>query len=88
MTTSSRTTPPAAIPGRLPRLSRLGLLLYPFVTAAVAINLFMLGLMGQALGFTALSPTAALLWALPLGLHASVLAARWVRSLIGQAGGI
>ena len=83
MTTSSRTTP--AIPGRL---SRLGLLLYPFVTAAVAVNLFMLGLMGQALGFAALSPTAALLWALPLGLHASVLAARWVRSLIAEAGGI
>ncbi|SOC16769.1 hypothetical protein [Rhodobacter maris] len=73
---------------RLPRLSRLGLLLYPFVTAAVAINLFMLSLMGQSLGFAALSPTAALLWALPLGLHASVLAARWVRSLLAEAGGL
>lgn len=85
---SSGTLVPRDLSQRLPRLSRLGLLLYPFVTAAVAIALFMLGLMGQALGFAPLSPKAALLWALPLALHASVLAARWVKGLLAEAGGV
>ncbi|MCB2133816.1 MAG: hypothetical protein KDD96_16780, partial [Rhodobacteraceae bacterium] len=46
--------------GRWP-LWKLGVLLYPFTAAAVAINLFLLGLMGQAVGLTALSPHLALL---------------------------
>ena len=43
----------------LPRLGRLGALLYPFCAAAVAINLFLLGLMGQWLGLPAISPLSA-----------------------------
>lgn len=66
-------------------LWRLGLLLYPFTAAAVAINLFMLGLLGQSVGLPALPPVQALIWALPLGLPATWVAARWVRSLIARA---
>lgn len=68
-------------------LWKLGLILWPFATSAVAINLFMLGLLGQALGLAALSPVAALWLSLPLGLPATWAAARWVRSLLRQAEG-
>jgi hypothetical protein len=63
----------------------LGALLWPFATAAVAINLFMLGLLSQWIGLPAISPVTALWWCLPLGLPATYAAARWARSLIAQA---
>ncbi len=66
-------------------LWKLGLILWPFATSAVAINLFMLGLLGQAIGLAALSPMAALWLSLPLGLPATWAAARWVRRLLDQA---
>lgn len=62
-------------------------MLYPFVAAAVAINLFMLGLMGQAVGFPALSPVLSLLLSVPLGVPASWAAARWLRHLLDEAEG-
>jgi hypothetical protein len=64
----------------------LSLLLLPFVFAAVAINLFFLFLMLQAVGIAAISPGTALVAAAPLALPATYLAARWVRSLIAKAG--
>ena len=64
---------------------KLALLLYVFATGAVAINLFMLGLIGQALGLAALSPAMALSLSVPLGVPAAWLAGRWVRSLLDQA---
>lgn len=67
--------------------TRLYLLLYPFTTGAVAINLFMLGLMAQAVGFAALTPVAALLLSFPLGIPANWAATRWIRSLIDEAEG-
>lgn len=60
-------------------------MLWPFVTSAVAINLFMLGLLGQAVGLPALSPFAALWLSLPAGLPATWAAARWLRGLLDQA---
>lgn len=66
--------------------SRLALALYPFVAAAVAINLFMAGLLGQSIGLPALPPLAALLAAFPLGVPATALAVRWVRKLLAEAG--
>ena len=66
---------------------KLGLLLYPFTTAAVAINLFMLGLMGQALGLPALAPVSALVASIPLGIPATWAAARWVRRLMDEGDG-
>lgn len=66
---------------------KLFLLLYPFTAAAVAINLFMLGLMGQAVGLPAISPVSALLLSLPLGLPATWAVAKWVRGLIDEAEG-
>jgi hypothetical protein len=69
------------------RLWRLSLILWPFTTAAVAINLYLLGLIGVALGWQALSPVAALWLSLPLGLPATWAAARWVDRLIAEAEG-
>ncbi|NVO25369.1 hypothetical protein [Donghicola mangrovi] len=66
--------------------SRLALALYPFVAAAVAINLFMAGLLSQSVGLPALPPLAALLAAIPLGVPATALAVRWVRQLLAEAG--
>lgn len=66
---------------------KLALLLYVFATGAVAINLFMLGLLAQALGFAALSPVAALLVSLPLGVPAAWAAGAWVHRLIAEAEG-
>ena len=66
-------------------LWKLGFLLYPFATAAVAINLFMLALIGPALGLPNLAPVTALLVSIPIGLPATWAAALWVRSLIAAA---
>ncbi len=64
---------------------KLGLVLYPFATGAVAINLFMLGLLGPAIGIPALPPVTALLLSLPLGVPATWASALWVRRLIAAA---
>jgi hypothetical protein len=70
--------------GRWP-VWKLGVLLYPFVAAAVAINLFLLALVGLALGLPSLSPVEAILLSFPLGLPASWASAVWVRRLMGAA---
>ncbi|WBU58948.1 hypothetical protein [Paracoccus albus] len=64
---------------------KLALLLYLFATGAVAINLFMLGLLSQSIGLTALSPRASIALALPLGVPAAWAAGRWVRHLLDEA---
>ena len=80
----SGTKSPLATEPATKGLWKLGLILWPFATSAVAINLFMLGLLGQAFGLTAISPVTALWLCLPLGLPATYAAARWVRHLIAQ----
>ena len=60
-------------------------LLWPFATAAVAINLFLLGLIGVAMDLPAITPVTALWLSLPLGLPATWAAARWVTTLIAEA---
>jgi hypothetical protein len=65
----------------------LGALLWPFATSAVAINLFLLGLILRSSGWPGIAPVTALWLSLPLGLPATWAAARWVRSLIRQAEG-
>ena len=64
---------------------KLAALLYFFAAAAVAINLFMLGLLLQALGLTALPPVTALIAAGPLGVPAAWAAGKWVRHLLDEA---
>ena len=64
---------------------KLGLLLYVFVAAAVAINVFMLGLLGPAIGAPALTPYHALALSVPLGVPMSWLAAKWARRLLDEA---
>lgn len=66
---------------------KLQLLLYPFSAGAVAINLFLLFLMLQALGVPAMPPLTALLLAFPLGIPANWLVTRWVQGLIDEAEG-
>ncbi len=68
-------------------IRKLALLLYPFTAAAVAINLFLLSLMGQAIGLPAMSPLMAIWLSLPLGVPATWWAARWVRGLMDEADG-
>ncbi len=66
-------------------LWKIALVLYPFAAGAAAINLFFLGLLGQAIALPALSPMASLGLGLVLGLPLACLAARWVRRLITEA---
>ena len=61
-------------------------MLWPFVTGAVAINLFLAGLIGTWIDLPALSPVMALAASLPLGLPATWAATRWVQRLIRTAG--
>jgi membrane protein implicated in regulation of membrane protease activity len=64
---------------------QLALLLYPFAAAAVAINLFMLGLMAPVVGLPSLSPWAALALCAPLGVPAAWWCGRRLRSLMDEA---
>ncbi|MDF1618901.1 hypothetical protein [Pseudothioclava nitratireducens] len=66
---------------------KLGVLLYPFSAAAVAINLFMLSLMWQRLGWPAIPPVTAVWISVLLGVPATWAAGRWVRHLIDEAEG-
>ncbi|MBK0399473.1 hypothetical protein H0I76_09745 [Limibaculum sp. M0105] len=65
----------------------MALLLYPAAAGTVAINLFFLGLMGQALGLEALSPVVALVAAIPLGVPATWWAGKRLRRLMDEADG-
>ena len=66
---------------------KLAIVLYPFTAGAVAINLFLLGLIGIALGFPAIPPVTAIWLSLPLGIPATWWAAKWVRGLMNEAEG-
>ena len=66
---------------------KLPVTLYPFAMAAVAINLFLLFLLLQAVGIKAMAPVDAVLWAIPLGIPATWAATRWVRHLLDIAEG-
>lgn len=68
-----------------PATWQLALVLYPFVAMAVAINLFMLGLLGTWLGWGNIEPFTALIAALFLALPANYLATRWVQRLLARA---
>lgn len=64
---------------------KLAALLYVFAAGAVAINLFMLGLLLQALGLPAIPPVPALVASVPLGIPAAWAAGRWTRHLLDEA---
>lgn len=70
-----------------PSLMKIGLVLYPFTTAAVAVNLYMLSLAWQRIGLPVLPPVTALLISLVLSIPVNWLAARWVRRLMDEADG-
>ncbi|OJY34940.1 MULTISPECIES: hypothetical protein [Gemmobacter] len=81
-TRSPSKTAPAIDPRRIWWLR---LWIWPFATGAVAINLFLLGLILHSAGFANIAPVSALVWSLPLGLPATWAAARWIGGLIAEA---
>lgn len=66
---------------------KLAILLYPLAAGAVAVNLFMLALMGSFFDIPALSPIVSVVAGLVLGLPATWLTGRWVRQLMDKADG-
>ena len=66
---------------------KLALLLYPLAAGSVAINLFMLALMGRTFGLDELSPVASVAAGLVLGIPAAWATGRWVRRLMDEADG-
>ena len=82
---SGTRSPSRTEPATDPRRSwKLRAILWPFVTATVAINLFLLGLLWQAMELPVLAPVMALWLALPLGLPATWVATRWIGGLIDE----
>ena len=65
---------------------RLAGVLYPFVTATVAVNLFLASLLGARFGLPVVPPVWALVLSLPLGVPATWAACRWVERLLDEAG--
>lgn len=63
----------------------LALLLSPFIYGAVAINVFMLGLVLAAAEWSSLSPSESLILALPLSVPCLWVATRWVQHLLRLA---
>ena len=82
---SGTRSPSRTEPATRRNLWRLGLILSPFVWGAVAINLFMLGLISASAGGPSLSPVATLIVSVPLTVPATWAAARWVGGLMDQA---
>lgn len=66
-------------------IRKLAILFYPFSAAAVAINLFLLGLLWQNIGWSVVSPINAIIWSIPLGIPATWLVAKWIRGLMDEA---
>ena len=64
---------------------KLYIILFPFVSAAMFINIFLLGLLGTYWGFAALSPVASLAVGAIAGIPATCFAVRWVERLIREA---
>lgn len=66
-------------------LRRLWLVLYPFIAAAMAINLYMLSLIWVWFGLPVLTPYQALAGGSMLGIPVAYVFARQVRKLIAQS---
>ena len=81
-----RLTRDPADDGRWP-VWRLAVLLYPFAAAAAAINVFLLALLGRAVGLASLSPSAALALGALLGVPAAWWSGCRLRALMDQAEG-
>lgn len=68
-----------------PSVLKIGLIIYPFTMAAVAVNLYMLSLAWQRIGLPVIPPATAVLISLVLCIPPNWWAARWVRSLFDEA---
>lgn len=64
---------------------KLAVALFPFVAAAVAVNLFLASLFGASFGVPVLPPLLALLFSFPLGVPATWAVACWVDGLLDRA---
>ena len=65
----------------------LAALLYPLAAGAVAINVFMLALMGRVVGLAEISPVTSVIVGMVLGVPAAWAAGAWVRRLMDIADG-
>ncbi|MEP2531533.1 hypothetical protein [Shimia sp.] len=68
-------------------VQRLSIWFFPFAWGAVAINLFLIGLMWQAIDLPVIAPVAAILLSFPLAFPATWACARWIRGLMDEAEG-
>ncbi len=66
---------------------KLAVWFYPAAAATVAINLFLLGLLWQKIGWQTISPVNAIIWSIPLGIPAAWFCAKWIRGLMDEADG-
>ena len=73
-----------AEPKRWP-IWKITLLLYPLGFGAAAINIFFVGLLGQAVGWPAFTPTLSIIAGAVIGVPFTWLFARHIYKLIGQA---
>ena len=64
---------------------RLSAWFFVFVWGAVAIILYFVGLMWQAIGWTAIDPVTTILVSFPLAFPATWATARWIRGLMDEA---
>lgn len=67
--------------------SRLTLMLYPFAAGAAAINIFMASLLASWIGFTVLTPVAALGLGMIGGAPLAVVFSRYIKRLQREADG-
>ena len=79
------TAPPSRnADGRWP-VWKISVVIYPLTMGAAAVNIFFAALMLQAIGWSALSPRAAILAGAVAGAPLAWIAARWLRGMIDKA---
>ena len=64
---------------------RLSLWFFVFAWGAVAINVYFVSLMWQAIGWPAIDPVTTIIVSFPLAFPATWLCAKWIRGLMDEA---
>lgn len=82
---SDHTDPSAELPEGRWSVLALTAVMYPFCLGAGAVNLFFISLMGQVLGFRALSTPEAIIGGVIIGVPMAWIAGRWLRGMMDEA---
>ncbi len=72
-------------PGAVWPIWKISIVLYPLAAGAAAVNIFFIGLIGQAVGFAAFPPQTAVWLGLVFGIPFAALFGRYIRNLIREA---